>query len=387
MALRIDSIKHRLYIILLVIMALAFFTGAAVLAYDAILNKGTLTAPSNYTYTVSQSINSDVEYVENSFYPDGPEGDNTAYVTELTDTILSKFHYSYNGSDAQRLQYTYTATATVGGTYGVPGGNEDISNVWSRHFVLEEPVTKTVDDSEFSIDSEVEIPFSDYLKLVEDFRLGLALPVGSEIEVKFQVKVSGTINGESFSDTRTSTISTPLNVQIYQLATQYDKTDTKEVTAPPGSSESRWRTQTQLTVSVVLGIAGISCAVFALRRRRNQSAYQRLLEKIYRYHDGIIIRTSKPAKLSQNKSIVPVASFEDILNLEEETKSPIIASPAGETATKFMIVEGDVVYMYTLGDEPIAAIQEDDLESIEATLQKPKAVTKPKRKTARKIHQ
>lgn len=385
MALHITSIKHGLHIAVLVLAGLACASGAVFLAYDAVVKKGALTTPGNYKYTISQSINNDVNYVKNSFYPDGPAIDNTAYITELTDTIASDFHYSYKASDAKQLEYTYSAAASIQGTYGVPGGTEDISNVWSRQFELDAPTTEQVNTAEFSIDKSVEIPFSEYLKAVEDFRLGLALPVGSELKVKFQVKVSGVIDGEEFTDMRTSTVSTPLNVQIFQLATKYDKTDTKEVIAHSPSNETQWRIQLELIAAGALSLIGVMFIGFAIHSRRNQTQYQRQLEKIYRYHDGIIIRTSKPAKISANKSVVPVKSFEDILNLEDETKSPIIASPASETATNFMIVEGDVVYQYTLGEEPIANVEDDELVAIEKSLEEPKTPAKPKRKATKKI--
>lgn len=64
------------------------------------------------------------------------------------------------------------------------------------------------------------------------------------------------------------------------------------------------------------------------------------------------------------KRIVAVKSFDDILNLEEEVKAPIVSSEAGEHATRFMIIKDDVVYMYLLGslsttdDEVLREIQD-----------------------------
>lgn len=370
MALDITSTtKEKLRLAGLGLVAAILFVVAVLLAYYSLTQRGSLPSLSSYKYTISQSVNNSVEYAENSYYPNGPGVDNTAFVTELTKSFDTNFHYSYSASEAKELRYTYEVTASVKGMYGVPGSEEDASNVWAEHFELLKPVTKTVTAKNFIIDETVTVPFEEYRKLVEDFRLGLTLPVNSELELKLVVKVEGTVSGESFKDTRTSTVSAPLNVQIYQLASKYDKSDTKEVASGDSIPLSeKWRTQIGFIVAIVAAILGGVCIYFAARSNSEKSAYERKLEKIYRYHDGIIIRTRQPAKLSANKSIVPVDSFDDILNLEEETKSPIIASPAGATATRFMVADGDIVYIYVLGKEPTDLIVGEELQSIEDSL-------------------
>ncbi len=55
-----------------------------------------------------------------------------------------------------------------------------------------------------------------------------------------------------------------------------------------------------------------------------------------------------------------------MLNLEEELKVPIVASPAGGEATRFVILREDVAYIYTLGK---ALIDDDEsFDSMRKTL-------------------
>jgi hypothetical protein len=44
-----------------------------------------------------------------------------------------------------------------------------------------------------------------------------------------------------------------------------------------------------------------------------------------------------------------VKGFDDMLNLEEELKVPIVSCEVNEEATRFMIIRDDVVYQYLLG--------------------------------------
>ena len=61
-------------------------------------------------------------------------------------------------------------------------------------------------------------------------------------------------------------------------------------------------------------------------------------------------------------------SFDDILNLEEELKAPIVANPAGTEAMPFMILHDDTVYIYTLGT--VVLEDEDTINDIDLEVPK-----------------
>lgn len=90
--------------------------------------------------------------------------------------------------------------------------------------------------------------------------------------------------------------------------------------------------------------------VYGMRRQIFKSPHQRQLDRIYRLHDGIIVRIKHPVDVSDSK-IDALRSFDDMLNLEEELKVPIVANEISSTTTEFMIVNSGVVYRYTLSDD------------------------------------
>lgn len=386
MALGISTFQNRIRLPLLILASIACFAVVGWLLYDALVERGGFRLQPPYSYSLNQSVQSNVSYVDNSYFPGGP-GTNTAYISDLTDSIRTNFRYDYKGSSIENLEYTYDITATVKGAYSVPGSDQEISNVWTRQFQLVKPKTVRVSADKFSISQAVTIPFADYRKLVEDFRLSLALPVTSELEVHFNVQTKGTIRGEVLNDMRSSTISTPLNVQIYQLATKYDKTDSKELNNRP-QQDGGETIRAEVLGAVLMTLVGAGFIVLTLRHAIQKSPYERELQKIYRYHDSIIIRTSRRMEIPASKTVVAVKSFDDILNLEEETKLPIIAVTLGDVATQFMIVQDDIVYIYTLGEEPVDVIRQSQMqvieESIEENANRFSDVKRVRRKTAKK---
>lgn len=167
--------------------------------------------------------------------------------------------------------------------------------------------------------------------------------------------MKGTIGEVPFEDTRVMSVTAPLDQQAYTLAVKYDKEDTKPVVAE-GEKDNRQEWLRYMTIGAVVAVVtGLGMIGFGFRKQIFKTPYQRELERIYRYHDGIIIKARQPANID-GKRIVPVLSFDDMLNLEEELKSPIVASPAGSEATQFILVHSDIAYVYTLGK----LILEDD---------------------------
>ncbi len=343
-----------------VFLGLVLLAGAAGLAYFAYKYLAVSTVDT-YSYTVNQSVNSTVTYNDSSFFDNGPTTEDTAYLSDLTDTVTARFQYNYEADAVEELTYTYDVEATVRSVYGLDG-NDDVSNVWTEHFQLIAPVTKTTTDRNFTISESTAIPYQEYRALAEQIRTGLALPVATEAYVELSVKITGEYKGTPFSESQTSRVSVPLNVQIYQPQITYDGLIAKDVAAATtGDTNSALMRYAAFIGALVAAILGIVSLLYGFRASLFKSSYQRELERIYRYHEGIIIRTGRPVRYA-GKQVVPVASFDDILNLEEELKVPIVASPLDTQSTQFMISSGDIVYVYTLGET--VSVQVDELDEL-----------------------
>ena len=328
----------------------------------------TVYVPSSYKYTVKQSVDTDVNYLDNSFYEDGPGPSNSAYVMDLTRSITTKFNYNFISEDTATLKYTYDVKAKVLGKYAIKADSENTANVWSKEYQLVRPVTESLDTKKLTLTPQAELPYEEYKMQLNSFKEGLSLPLNSETVLIATFQVEGTIKGTPFSDKRVVTVTAPLDQPIYTLATKYDKEDTKQIVAE-STKNNREMYQRYLTIfASATGILGIALFLYGLRRQIFKTPYQRELERIYRYNDGIIIRAQRSPDLT-GKRIVSVLSFEDMLNLEEELKSPIVACPAGGEATKFIIIRDDVAYVFTLGK---ALIEEESLDTIGDEIDAPK---------------
>lgn len=300
---------------------------------------------SAYQYTVNQAVQADVQYFDSSYYTDRkPSIENDAYVSDLTNTVQAKFHYAFNANLPTELNVTYNVQAQVQSNYALKGNTETASNVWQKTYQLTKPVVSKTTGTGITLDPSVTVPYSEYKKAAQDFRASLLLPTSGKLVVLLVVQVSGTVNGTAFTDARTSSIAMPLDEQVYQPTIKYDSPETKRITPAETKPNNGW-----IVGGAFITIAGLALSANELRKRMQKSSYRRELEKIYHYHSGIIVRTSRPVNIS-GRQIVPMHSFTDMLNLEEELKTPIIADEINGTTTHFIVAHDNVLYRYTLGD-------------------------------------
>lgn len=361
------------------ILGVILVVAAGYMTYDLLLQHSHLATASTasiYDYSLRQSVDTNVSYMQSSFFPDGPTATDKAYVTDLTKDIDATFHYQYRASEAITLTYRYDVKAEVHAQYFDGGDSTEASNIWSKTFQLSEPATTTATTKSFDINQAVTVPYSTYRKLIDQLQAAFTLPINSEVVVTFTMQVSGMANGTAFTDTKVSSVTAPVDQQLYTLAVKFDKQDEKQVVPKVVEQEQGTVRQYQTIAAIALGVLGIAALVYGMRRRIFKTAYQRELDRIYRYHDGIIIHARRPSMVT-DKNTIPVRSFDDILNIEEETKQPVIAYPLGDEATQFMIMKDDVMYTYTLGKE---LLDHEDTELKQAQESVEESAPKPPKK-------
>lgn len=308
-----------------------------------------------YDYEIKQELVEAVHYFESSYFNKSDLTRRPAYITNLTDTIDINYKYTYQADQSTDLKYTYSARAILQAGYSLEG-DKSPSQVWKEEFEVAPVIEKKLRGDSIHINEVITIPYGEYKHKMDNFKADFALPTDGEVIVVVDVKVSGNISGATINDSRQAIARIPLNQQIYKITSDVEPRVSKLVYVGDQSAEFRAKqyyilaTIVSVVLSVVFLIIGFSDW---LSEHFAKTPYQRELAKIYKYHDSIIVQTSKPMSLT-GKSVVEVETFDDILDIEDSSKSPIIAKEIGSKATRFMIIQEDIVYTYVLGDLPAA---------------------------------
>ena len=348
--------------VLFVLLGLSVCVMAAFLIYDH-NQPTTAPGPQKYTYKIDQSASAVAHYTQSRFFDasGSPGSDNTAYVASLTDYVNSRFNYRFTVSKVSDLRYTYKADAVVHSKFSGKESSDSAANVWTKKYTLLPARTVTEKASTLTLSNNVQIPFADYTAEVHRFRNTYNLPVSSEVVVTYTVSVSGEVNDVPFTDVQTSTVTAPLEQQLYKIAVKFNKSYSKEVVAKQPLHVRNFVSTYEIPVAVVLLLLGVCLSLYGFRKQIIKPPYQRELARINRYYDGIIVRARKPVSLKNSKTIVELNSFDDLLNIAEEAGSPIVAYELSAIATRFVITSEDTAYVFTLGrTTPMDAIDYEE---------------------------
>lgn len=353
--------RHTFYLVRYIILGAVLLLGSVYLVYDLWLKRasGTESMP-GYRYSITQAQNNSVTYFSSSFFENGPGLSNTAYVSDLTDKVQASFQYNFAASRETELNYSYGVVAEVRGRYVTKGDGGGSSNVWSKQYQLMKPVSESKTTDKISVNPKVEIPYADYKKELDQFKKSLMLPLSSDVIVTFTIKVTGNVDGTALNDVRVSTLTIPSDEQVYKLQPNYDKSIQESIISQDVKRSRLFEEQLEMAGILAMMFFGVGSIAYGFKKHTHRTPYQKELDKIYRHHDGIIVRSSKLVDLS-DKRLVSVKSFEDMLSLEEGLQRPIISMTLSTEATKFVILHQDVVYEYVLGVVP----RTDDAEAIE----------------------
>ncbi len=351
MAITFEQQKHERTASKMTISGGILIFGAILVALYGIIQHENKAVGSTASYTAHQQVKNTVNYYDNSFFGSTPRSSSDAYISSLTQSLTTRFQSTYTLTKPANLDYVYRVDVAVKGTYPMEGDTDKTSNVWQKDYVLV-PSTKRSDITDvLSVSQDVKIPYAEYKKDLDEFKKTLNVPVSGEVFVNMTLQVDGSVDGVAFHDSQSPSMTVPLTEEIYQPAYKYDKERQGTITPEQSKSNQDNVEKVLLGVSVLLAFSGVGLVVYGLRGKIFKSPYHRELDRIYRYHEGMIVRARRHPDIL-HKTVVPVQSFDDIVNLEEELRSPIISSEAGDSATRFMIIRGDEVYMYVLGILP-----------------------------------
>jgi hypothetical protein len=351
--------------VLFVLLGLLVCIAAGFLIYDH-KQPSSAPGPQKFTYKINQSATAAAHYTQSKFFDasGSPGGDNTAYIASLTDYLKTQFYYRFTGSRITDLRYSYKADAVVHSKFSGKESADNAANVWTKKYTLLPTVSGSIKTNMLTFGNDVRIPFAEYAAEAHRFRNAYNVPVSSEVVVTYTVSVTGKENGVPFANAQTTTVIAPLEQQLYKIAVKFNKTDSKEVVAKQSLHVQNIVSTYEIPVAVALLLLGLGLVLYGFRKQIIKPPYQRELARIYRYYDGIIVKARKPVSLKNIKTIVELDSFDDLLNIEEDTGSPIVANELSGIATRFIITSENTAYVFTLGRvtplDELDYVEEDD---------------------------
>lgn len=339
--------------IIAVITAIALLSG--LLIYRGANISGEQTGEA-YSYNISRNTDYKVYLVENSHYDtpylspkQNPELEQ--YASSLIDYIDVDFIYNYSQSTIKNFYTSYSVKAIITGQYENAKSTSS-GELWKRNYTLLDDTDLTNENtSVYNIRQNIKINYNQYNAEVSQYRAATHLAIDAKLKVLMQVN-SYNVPFDSPDFDRSKPASTDeivLNIPLTTSATKIEKSyedKTSDMVLPATETS----TNGVMIVAGVIGLlvsSGIGFVLFRVFFKDERTNYEKKLDKLLKNYNDIIAEVDDGAKVT-DKKFIDIKNFEDLVDIEEELKIPILYYEVKAGKEAWFIIKGDPVYRYIL---------------------------------------
>lgn len=297
-------------------------------------------------YTSKPTINYRVYLKPNKFYEQKFLTKDKKYISNIIDYIEIDFDYSFSSSKAVNYTYNYKVDANINSQYELNGS---VAELWKKTYNLVPLKTETKQSSFVKTSEKVRIDYNKYDDLAKKFRDEYGVVADTKLTVNIDVSINGTVESNNLSEAKTITLTIPLNKAVTDVTVLGESPSTNNITKNiKGETNVNY---VLLIPALLIALASLPATIvtfYKLFKITNVSQYLVEQRKILKGYGDIIAEvTTKPDLL--DLKIVEVKNFEDLINIEEELRVPIIFYElSGKDESWFIITSGTQAYRYIL---------------------------------------
>lgn len=307
-----------------------------------------------YSYDINRELTYKVNLKDNVFYDTKTLGMNEQYVSELVKSIDVTYNYGFTATIPASIEYKYKIIGTLCIKYAGSTSNSDSDIIWSKEYELLPEETQKLEGTELKINRDLSLNYDEYQQEVNRFKENFATPINAYLDLKLMISTATdfkNVEKPVIADRNIQMI-IPLNQEVFSITENYDKKGGKsvyenELVEKPSNKKMIIVGSIILSISL-MGIIGV---IEKTIKQGKKSDYMVALNKILRSYGDIVVEVVSPIDIEDDVKIVNVKDFEQMLDIEEEIRMPIlfyetIQGKQGE----FVILYDNMVYKYIIGD-------------------------------------
>lgn len=312
-----------------------------------------------YSYNINRNVNYKVNLIENNFFESSTLEMNKTYISSLVDKINMDFTYSLSGNKKAKTKYTYQVVAITNVKYSSTNTDSNVDNnsntdetIWLKEYVLVPPKEVEVESSNFMIKENFDVDFATYNNQVKEFKQQLKLPVLADLQIKLIVKSDSEVPNveEKIVETSIMNMKMDLAQDIFTIEKQFENTDSKSVFA---TTETTKEINKPIFIfGCIFVIIAIIVMLDSIRKSikfSKKTDYAIALNRILKNYGDIVAEIVSPVEID-NLNVIEVKNFDQLLDIEEEIRMPILfyETIEGEQG-EFIIICDNMAYRYVIG--------------------------------------
>ncbi len=299
-------------------------------------------------YSATPTIDYKVYLKPNKFYDQKYLTKDKKYISRIIDYIDLDVNYKLNASKSLDFTYTYKVDASIGSQYELNGA---MAELWKKNYNIIPLKTKTEKTSSINLKDSLKIDYNKYDTLAKGFKDEYGIVADTYLNINVTITANAKVP-ESTSEIKeltTINIKLPLNKAVTDITITGDTKSSKNITETiKGEVNMNYYL---LIPSILLALISIPICIssfYKLFKITNVSQYLVQQKRILKNYGDIIAEvTTKPDLIGIK--IIEVKEFEDLINIEEELRVPILFYELQkEDESWFIITTGSQAYRYIL---------------------------------------
>ena len=293
--------------------------------------------PTPINYTDANEVLYKVYLKENDVYKEPYLDMNRAYVANLIDHIDIDFNYMFNIERITNINFNYKIIANL-----IIENNNGVKYVDENYTLKDTTNMNLSDGGNQSITESVTIDYNYYNGLANKFKNTTGVDMVSYLNVYFILdkKTDENLNYK-IEDTTKANIRIPLSERAIEINLTADKGITNKQVIPEGKVVFN---PTYLIIEIILFIITSLFMILFMhnlfRIIKFKTPYEKYINKLLKNYDRVIVETDAPIDLS-NCKMIDVKSFNELLDVRDNLKLPIIYSVLEENKKGIFYIKND----------------------------------------------
>ena len=293
---------------------------------------------SGITYSEKAKAEYKVCINENSYYSDKCLDEDMEYLTDIVKNIPVSFKYDVKYSEDLSTELSYYVVSKM--------------NIYTEHHgkvlntvedVLVERTLMKVSGDSSDVSLYVDVPFEKYRKHVVDYNSKYNLNSYADLEVVLYID-----NGNRIK--KVSTISMPVSEKTFGVHKNLVNNEKQNLIVE--NNEFGQLNATYAVIGVIFALTGlvgiIRLSNLVLKATANTNSYQRKLQRILKDYDKVIVTSRDGYKIDDDKNIVKVTSFFELLDARDTLEKPIVYVRVNNVKSEFYVEDLNTIYKYTM---------------------------------------
>jgi len=291
------------------------------------------------TFDENSKINYRVCLQKNEDYKDECLNEGMEYLSAITKNIPTTFNYTAIYNTKVSYDYKYYIKSTL----KIYKPDEENKVLYTTDEILLKKKSLSSTANVISISENIDIPFDKYNEQVRDYKNKYSLNSDAQVEISLYLE------GKDLKK-NLGKITIPLSNQTYSIT----KNEINNHNLKSTSLETTERKTSIIflviaCISTVIGlIVFLRLIIYMLKSSSKKSIYDKKLSEILREYDRIIVQVEDGSVFTNNKKIIKVSSFLELLDARDTLEKPIVYVKINNVKSEFYVDDIDKAYKYTM---------------------------------------